>query len=60
MTWDDMVKAIETIVAQEMASSVDSSDRPIIGPKGRKRAHRLTARLLSQIEVSGFEITPVF
>ena len=60
VTRDDMIKAIERLVAEEMASAVDANDKPIIGQKGRRRAQRLTERLLAQIEASGFEITPVF
>jgi hypothetical protein len=60
MTQDQMIAALEQIVADAMASGVDANDKPIIGPKGRQRAKRVTAEMLRLIEKAGFEITPVF
>lgn len=60
MTQDQMIAALEQIVAEAMASSVDVSDKPIIGTKGRQRAKRVTAQMLRLIERAGFKITPVF
>lgn len=60
MTKDQMVSALEQIVATAMATSVDANDRPIVGAKGRQRAKRVTADMLRLIEKAGFEIVPVF